>query len=86
MTSESIMTLESILTILAVLISPLVAIQVSRWIDSSRDHDSRRVQVYRTLMSTRASGLSPSHVEALNSIDLEFTKKKDKAVNLAWKA
>ena len=80
------MTIESTLTIIAILASPLIAIQISRYIDDSRDHRSRRIQIYRTLMSTRASSLSPSHVESLNSIDLEFTNKSDKAVKLAWKA
>ncbi|GAI89978.1 unnamed protein product, partial [marine sediment metagenome] len=35
------------------------------------------------LMKTRATPLSPSHVEALNTIDIEFHKKKE--VVEAWK-
>lgn len=39
-------------------------------------------------MATRASALSPHHVEALNRIDLEFDAdtRKDKEVIEAWKA
>jgi hypothetical protein len=39
-------------------------------------------------MATRAAGLSPGHVEALNLIDIEFDKasRKDQKVIEAWKA
>ncbi len=37
-------------------------------------------------MSTRASTLSLSHIEALNLIDLEFAPSKFKRVRSAWKA
>ncbi len=37
-------------------------------------------------MSTRASTLSLSHIEALNLIDLEFAPPKFKKVRSAWKA
>jgi len=39
-------------------------------------------------MATRASGLSPTHIEALNRIDLEFhgQSRKDKEIIAAWNA
>jgi len=45
------------------------------------------MQIFRTLMAKRATGLSPEHVEALNRIEIEFYGKdtKSKAVFDAWK-
>lgn len=45
-------------------------------------------QTFRTLMATRASGLAPDHVRALNMIDVEFYGKdrSSRAVLEAWKA
>lgn len=47
----------------------------------------RKLQVFKTLMATRAYTISPNHVEALNKIDLEFSPKKkhEKQVLDAWK-
>lgn len=47
----------------------------------------RKIHLFRALMSTRASTLAPSHVEALNLIDIEFDAKKakEKPVIDAWK-
>ncbi|MDP2815120.1 MAG: hypothetical protein Q8O19_00395, partial [Rectinemataceae bacterium] len=44
----------------------------------------RKMHVFSTLMATRATTLSPLHVEALNRIDIEFYK--DRKVKDAWKA
>ena len=35
-------------------------------------------------MATRAAYLSPEHVQALNSIDVVFSRRRDKLVRLAW--
>ncbi|GFE51576.1 hypothetical protein So717_33290 [Roseobacter cerasinus] len=80
------MALESYFTIAAVLLSPLLAVQATKFLEKSAEKRSRRIAVYRTLMATRAQRLSPAHVEALNSIDLEFTDHGDKAIREAWKA
>jgi hypothetical protein len=39
---------------------------------SSRAINERRNQIFRALMATRATKLSPLHVEALNDIPVEF--------------
>jgi len=79
------MTISDELLILAVLLAPLIAIQVQRWIDHYRKDRERKLSVFKTLMATRASAVSPEHVQALNMIDLEFEGKKYKQVRLAWK-
>lgn len=60
------------LTLLAVLLSPLLAVQVTAFIERRRQSRERRLNIFRTLMGTRATGLSPDHVQALNMIDIEF--------------
>ena len=82
------MTLTDIISVLAVLLSPLVALQVSELLQRRRERRERRLFVFKTLMATRASGLAPEHVQALNMIDVEYhgTDAKSKAVLNAWKA
>jgi len=80
------MTLAEILTIAATAISPLIAVQVTRRLDDRNEERGRKLQVFKTLMATRAYFLSPAHVEALNRIDLEFSsqKRKEKLVVEVW--
>jgi hypothetical protein len=82
------MTFSEILMVLAVLLAPVVAIQVSVYLERRRERLGRRRDIFRTLMATRASRLAPTHVEALNMIDLEFYGKDQqlRAVREAWKA
>ncbi len=82
------MSTAEVLSILAVLLSPLIAVQVSELLQRRRERRDRRLFVFRSLMTTRASGLDPEHVRALNMIDVEFhgSDKKTKAVVNAWKA
>ncbi|MFZ5449755.1 MAG: DUF6680 family protein [Thermodesulfobacteriota bacterium] len=55
--------------------------------ERGREAEERRLRIFKTLMATRASVLSPLHVESLNLIDVEFYGKssKDKRVVDTWK-
>ncbi len=81
------MTIADWLMILAVLLSPVVAVQLTRYLDIRREKRERKLQIFKTLMATRAYNISWSHVEALNRIDLEFDKEvpEEKEVIDAWK-
>ena len=72
----------------AVLLAPLIAIQVSVRLEIRREKRQRRMNLFRTLMMTRAARLAPDHVNALNMIDIEFSggDRKSKEVRAAWKA
>ena len=80
------MTLTDILMVLAIAISPLIAVQVTRYLDDRNEERGRKLQVFKTLMATRAYTLSTAHVEELNRIDLEFSSKRplEKAVLDQW--
>jgi len=82
------MTLTDILMIAATALSPLIAVQVTRFLSDQNEDRARKLKVFKTLMATRAYTMSPGHVEALNSIDLEFAgnSKAEKAVREAWQA
>lgn len=80
------MTLTEILMVLSTAVSPLIAVQVTRYLDDRNEERGRKLQVFKTLMATRAYTLSIAHVEALNRIDLEFSLKRplEKAVLDQW--
>jgi len=77
-----------IITVIAIIAGPVLAIQAQKLLERKRDERDRRLRVFKTLMVTRGTVLSPAHVEALNSIDIEFNSgsDKDKNVRVAWKA
>lgn len=81
------MQIQDWLMILAVLAGPIIAVQLTRFVDSKKEQRDRKLQIFKTLMATRAYNVSGQHVEALNRIDLEFSSKnkKESAVVNAWK-
>lgn len=72
--------------IAATALSPLIAVQVTRYLDDRNEERGRKRHVFKTLMATRAYNISHRHVEALNSIDLEFSSKNplEKTVLDVW--
>jgi len=81
------MTISDALIILATLSGPIIAVQVTRFLDDRKETRGRRLQVFKTLMSTRAYTLTTAHVEALNRIDLEFSADRppEKKVVEVWR-
>lgn len=75
------------LIISAVLIGPVLAVQAQKTIESWRERKLKKLSIFKTLMATRGTTLSPAHVEALNMIDLEFSGRKAKVKKVidAWK-
>jgi hypothetical protein len=83
------------LMIFAVIAGPILAVQAQKMMEAIREKRQRRLNLFFTLMSTRATRLAPEHVIALNMIDIEFygriilgTKyqtKHEKRVTNAWK-
>lgn len=81
------MTISDVVIIVAVLAGPLLAVQVQKWLEARREARYRRLALFRTLMTSRANRVSIAHVEALNTIDLEFgtSAPGDKPVRDAWR-
>jgi hypothetical protein len=84
---EKTMTIADWLMIMAVLFGPIVSVRLTRYLDNKKEIRERKLNIFKTLMATRAYAVSWDHVMTLNKIDLEFDKKnkKEKAVIEAWK-
>jgi hypothetical protein len=78
------MTTNEILTIVALVAGPVMSVFITRYLDDTRAYKSRRMDVFRTLMRTRRTVLSPEHIGALNLVEIEFAK--DPSVLTAHKA
>ncbi len=72
-------------TIAAIILGPVLALQIQRKLDQERETKNRKLGIFRTLMSYRATRLAPLFVQALNLIDIEFTERSEKPVRDAWK-
>lgn len=59
-------------TLAAIALGPIIAVLVTRLLDSSREKQRRRLDVFRNLMQTRGVRLDPVHVSALNIVEIEF--------------
>lgn len=73
--------------ICATLLGPVLAVQAQKALERKRSTKERREAIFRVLMATRAAMLSPTHVEALNAVPVEFygTSRELKSINEAWK-
>ena len=73
--------------IITTFLAPLFAVQATQYVDRRRQRRSAQMQLFSTLMATRATNLSPRHVEALNLIDVVFYSKRrdDKQIRDVWK-
>jgi hypothetical protein len=77
----------SVITIVAIVVGPIAALWIQRLLDGGREVRNRKLWIYKTLMSNRATRTAPVYVQALNLIDIEFigSGKKETAVRDAWK-
>src|ERR1700722_4703163 len=76
-----------VVSVFAVLISPIFALEVQKRLDDRRTKFDRKMSIFRKLMTTRATQMSPAHVEALNGIEVEFyaLRGPDKKVLDQWR-
>ena len=80
--------LMTILTILAIIIGPIVALWIQRYIEKRREQRNRKLVLFKEMMATRASRTSRRHVDALNTIRVEFSEgggAGNKRVLKTWK-
>ncbi|MDO6413437.1 hypothetical protein Q4F19_03490 [Sphingomonas sp. BIUV-7] len=88
-TSHFIFSLSDLAIILATLLGPILAIQAQKWLERSKAVKDRRLTIFRTLMATRATRISPQHVEALNAVPVDFygpDKPRLRAITDDWQS
>ncbi len=77
-------TITNWLIILAIILGPVLAVVVTMVCSHLKEIRQRKLTIFKTLMATRADSTSRNHVNALNTIDLEFDNK-EKEVLSSWK-
>jgi hypothetical protein len=75
--------LEGWLTIVAIIVGPLLAFAIQHIRDERREDSRRKRRIFEQLLLTLKAPMSPRHVDALNSIPLEFYSVP--AVMQAWR-
>jgi hypothetical protein len=75
--------LEGWLTIAAIILGPLLAFAVQNWRDKRHERDLRKTDIFRRLLLTLKVPMAPNHVDALNSIPLEFYSHAE--IMSAWR-
>ncbi|ELA7357916.1 TPA: DUF6680 family protein [Vibrio parahaemolyticus] len=68
--------------ILAILVSPVIAVLVTMWIADYKQKRNDRLEVFKSLMTTRESWSTLEFVRAINSIDVIFCERPK--VRDAW--
>ena len=58
--------------ICATFFGPIAAVQIQKYLEKSRENKERKLAIFRILMTTRGTPIAQAHVEALNSIPIEF--------------
>lgn len=59
-------------TVFATLLGPVLAVQAQKFLEHKRSIKAQKMNIFSTLMATRAARASTSHLQALNMIDLAF--------------
>jgi hypothetical protein len=75
--------LEGWLTIAAIILGPLLAFAVQHWRDERSERDRRKTEIFRRLLLTLKVPMAQNHVDALNSIPLEFYSHSE--IMSAWR-
>lgn len=77
------MLIVSILNLIAIIVIPIVSVIVGQYLQNRAEKRKDKMQIFKTLMTSRVYGWTVESVHALNIIDVVFAD--DKAVREAWK-
>ena len=72
------------LTIAAIVLGPFLGIWVHGKLGDRKTTYDRKLDIFKTLMATRATPLARIHVESLNRIDIEFKEPNEKQIRDDW--
>ena len=77
------MTTNDFLTLAALIIIPILAVIIAQWLQNRSEKRKDKMQIFKSLMTSRIYGWTPDSVNALNIIDI--VSSDDKKVRAAWK-
>ncbi len=77
------MELKDILNLAALVLIPIAAVVIGQRLQIHSEKRKDKMQIFKTLMTSRIYGWTPDSVHALNVIDIVFAD--DKNVRDAWK-
>ena len=77
------MELKDILNLVALVLIPIAAVVIGQRLQIHSEKRKDKMQIFKTLMTSRIYGWTPDSVHALNIIDIVFVD--DKNVRDAWK-
>lgn len=77
------MTINDFFTLAALIIIPIVAVVIAQWLQNRSEKCKDKMQIFKTLMTSRIYGWTIDSVNALNVIDIVFSD--DNNVRAAWK-
>lgn len=76
-------TVTSILNLIAIIVIPILAVMIGQYLQNRAEKRKDKLQIFKTLMTSRGYGWTVESVHVLNIIDVVFVD--DKAVREAWK-
>lgn len=74
---------KDVLNLIAIIAIPIAAVLIGQWLQNRSEKRKDKMQIFKTLMTSRIYGWTPESVNALNIIDIVFAN--DKNVRAAWK-
>ena len=74
---------KDVLNLIAIIAIPIAAVLIGQWLQNRSEKRKDKMQIFKTLMTSRIYGWTPESVHALNIIDIVFAN--DKNVRAAWK-
>lgn len=66
-------TIADYLIVIATVMGPILAVQAQKRVEVWNEKRNRKLRIFYNLMATRGARISERHVEALNSIQLEYS-------------
>lgn len=74
---------KDILNLIAIIVIPIAAVLIGQHLQNRAEIRKDKMQIFKTLMTSRIYGWTPESVNCLNIIDIVFAD--DKTVREAWK-
>lgn len=72
-----------ILNLIAIIVIPIIAVIIGQYLQNKTEKRKDKMQIFKTLMTSRIYGWTPESVHCLNIIDIVFSD--DEKVRNAWK-